>query len=92
MKIFKVNWNHLNNLDDFYNEIEKIFLYNSNLKFWRNLDALEDVFYWWYWSFKTWEKIEIIWENFDKSKKVIEKIDIIEEIILDNNHIIFTKK
>lgn len=92
MKTFIINKNHLNNLDDFYDEIEKNFIKNKNFKFWRNLDALEDVLYWWYWVFEIWEKIKIIWENFDESKKLINNIDIIEEIINDNKNIIFEKK
>lgn len=92
MKTFIINKNHLNSLDDFYDEIEKNFIKDNTLNFWRNLDALEDVLYWWYWVFEPWETIKIIWENFDESKKTIKNIDVIEEIINDNKNIIFEKK
>ena len=92
MKTFIINKNHLNSLDDFYDEIENIFIKDKNMKFWRNLDALEDVLFWWFWSFESWEKIKIIWENFEISKKNIKNIDIIEEIIENNKNIIFEKK
>ncbi len=92
MKTFIINKNHLKNLDDFYDEIENIFIKDKNMNFWRNLDALEDIMFWWFWSFEDWEKIKIIWENFEISKKNIKNIDVIEEIIENNKNIIFEKK
>jgi RNAse (barnase) inhibitor barstar len=92
MKTYIINWNHLTSLDDFYNQIETLFLQNSDLDFWRNLDGLNDILYWWFWSFKEQETIEIIWENFEKSKKYVENIDIIEEIFESYEHINFRKK
>lgn len=91
MKTFIINWSHLKSLDDFYNQIEDLFLKNSNINFGRNLDALNDILYWWFWSFEEWENIEIIWKDFEKSKKYLEEINIIEEIINENKHIKFRK-
>jgi len=92
MKTFIINWSHLYNLDDFYDEIEIVFLSYTDIEFWRNLDALNDIFFGWFWSFEEDEKIEIIWIYFEKSKKYIKNIDIIEEIILENKNILFIKK
>ncbi|MBW7955078.1 barstar family protein [Candidatus Gracilibacteria bacterium] len=92
MKTFIINKNHLNSLDDFYDEIEKNFIKDNTLNFGRNLDALEDVLYGGYGVFEPGETIKIIWENFDESKKTIKNIDVIEEIINDNKNIIFEKK
>ncbi len=91
MKTFIINWSHLKSLDDFYDKIELLFLGKSKLDFWRNLDALNDVLWWWFWVTWNWEEFTLIWENFDKSKKLIKNIDIIEEIINENKHIKFKK-
>lgn len=87
MKSFTIQWNHLTCWDDFYNQIEWLFLQNSDLKFWRNLDALYDILYWWFWSFEENEEIEIIWKDFEISKQYLENIKIIEEIIWEHKHI-----
>lgn len=87
MKTFTINWNHLTSLDDFYLKIEDLFLQNSTLKFWKNLDALNDILYWWFWSFEENENIEIVWQNFEKSKKLIKNIDLIEQIIKNHKNI-----
>lgn len=91
MKSFIIHGNHLRNLDDFYNQIEELFLKNSDLKFWRNLDAFSDILSWWFWSFEEKEKIEIIWKNFEISKKYLKNIEIIEEIISEQEDITFIK-
>lgn len=91
MKTFTIDGNYLNNLDDFYDTIEEFFLQNSDLEFWRNLDALADIFSWWFGSFEIKEKIEIIWKNFEVSRKNIKNIDIIEEIIWENEYILLKK-
>ncbi len=91
MKTFIIHGSHLKNLDDFYNQIEWLFLTNSDLEFWRNLDALSDILYWWFGSFEEWENIEIIWNDFQISQKYIKEIEIIEEIIHENSHIKFIK-
>lgn len=91
MKTFTINGSHLNNLDDFYDIIEKLFLQNIDFKFWRNLDAFSDILSWWFWSFDEEEKIEIIWKDFEVSRKNLKNIDIIEEIITEQEHIILKK-
>jgi len=91
MKTFIINWSHLKNLDDFYNQIEILFLKNSDLDFWRNLDGLNDILYWWFWSFEENENIEIIWKDFEISKKYISEIKIIKKIILEHKNIKFIK-
>lgn len=91
MKTFLIQWNHLKTWDDFYNQIEELFLQNSHIKFWRNLDALNDILFWWFWSFEEKEEIEIIWTYFEISKRNLINIDIIEEIINEHRHIIFKK-
>ncbi len=91
MKSFIIHGNHLRNLDDFYNQIEELFLKNSNFKFWRNLDAFSDILSWWFWSFEEKEKIEIIWKDFEISKKYLKNIEIIEEIISEQEDITFIK-
>lgn len=91
MKTFTINWSHLKNIDDFYNQIEWLFLQNSNLNFWRNLDALSDILWWWFWSFKEKEMIKIIWKDFEISKKYLKNIGVIEEIIWEYEHIKFIK-
>lgn len=92
MKTFIIKWNHLTSLDDFYNQIELLFLKNSDFDFWRNLDALNDIFWWWFWSFEEEENIEIIWKDFEESKKYLREIDVIEKIITSCEHITFIKK
>lgn len=91
MKSFIIQWNHLTCWDDFYNQIEWLFLQNSDIIFWRNLDALSDVLYWWFGSFDEQEEIEIIWKDFEISRNFLKEIDIIEEIILEYKHIKFRK-
>ncbi len=91
MKRFIIEWNHLKNWDDFYNQIEVLFLQNSDLDFWRNLDALSDILYGWFWSFEEKEMIEIVWKDFETSKKYLKNIDVIEEIIQEQEHIKFIK-
>lgn len=91
MKSFTIQWNHLTCWDDFYNQIEWLFLKDSSLVFWRNLDGLNDILYWWFWSFEENEEIEIIWKDFDVSKKNLSEIEIIEEIICEHKHIHFKK-
>lgn len=91
MKTFIIKWNHLASLDDFYNQIQELFLKDSQFNFGRNLDAFSDILYGWFWSFWEWENIEIIWEDFEISKNNIKNIDIIEEIIESYEHIKFIK-
>lgn len=91
MKTFIINWSHLNSLDDFYDKIEKLFINDNKMVFWRNLDALNDILWWWFWVTSWGEEFTLIWENFDKSKKLIKNIEIIEEIINENKHIKFKK-
>ncbi|MDD5770182.1 MAG: barstar family protein [Candidatus Gracilibacteria bacterium] len=87
MKTFTINGNHLTSLDDFYLKIEDLFLQNSTLKFGKNLDALNDILYGGFGSFEENENIEIVWQNFEKSKKLIKNIDLIEQIIKNHKNI-----
>lgn len=91
MKSFLINGSTIHNLDDFYNQIEELFLKKSDLNFWRNLDALADILSGWFWSFEISEPIEIIWEKFEESQKYLENIDIIEEIFTEQENITFKK-
>ncbi|MGE4443994.1 MAG: barstar family protein [Candidatus Altimarinota bacterium] len=91
MKTFTINGSHLNNLDDFYDTIEKLFLQNIDFKFGRNLDAFSDILSGGFGSFDEEEKIEIIWKDFEVSRKNLKNIDIIEEIITEQEHIILKK-
>lgn len=91
MKTFIINWSHLSSLDDFYSEIEELFINDEKMIFWRNLDALNDVLWWWFWVTSWGEEFTLIWKNFDASSKNIKNIDVIEKIINENKHIKFIK-
>lgn len=68
---FTINGDHINNIGDFYKEINRLFMQNEDWKIGQSLDALDDLFYGSFGAHKSMEKFDLIWTNINKSKEVL---------------------
>jgi RNAse (barnase) inhibitor barstar len=68
MKTYIINGDNFSNLDGFYDEVQKV-LTDNFTGFGRNFDAFVDILRGGFGRFDYGEPIELIWMNFDKSKK-----------------------
>jgi len=70
-KTLTINGDHIHDISSFYEEINRVFMTNTEWKLGQSLDALNDMFYGGYGEIKGNEKIQLIWKNFAKSKEVL---------------------
>ena len=84
MKKIVLDGARFSNMAQFYDEVEKVFTANLTWKIGRNLSAFNDVLRGGFGVFEYDEKILLIWKNSAKSRKELEKFDVLIEII--SNH------
>lgn len=87
VKKFILDGKNFSNIEDFYDEAQKV-LTDDFKGFGRNLDAFDDILYGGFGKFES-EKIIIVWQNFDQSKKELpsEFLKKIIEIIKNHKNI-----
>lgn len=85
---FTINGKNFNDIDGFYDEVEKVFTKGLSWKIGRNLDAFADVLRGGFGMHELGEPIVIFWANYRKSKRDLGKtlINDIVEIIKDNDN------
>jgi RNAse (barnase) inhibitor barstar len=90
-KIFVINGDNFKNMDEFYDEIERVLTKGLTWKIGRNLDAFNDVLRGGFEAFEYEEPIKLVWRNAQESKKRLGESDFNEliEIILEHKHIEF---
>lgn len=94
-KKFIINGNNFSNLDEFYNEVEKV-LTKDLKEFGRNLDAFDDILWGGFGKFEYEEPIALIWKNAEKSRRDLNLVkddsgatlfDVLIGIIKNHHHI-----
>lgn len=87
MKTFILDGNNFADIENFYNEIDKLLTKNLKWKTGHNLDAFNDLLRGGFGVHEYNEPIIIRWINFDKSKENLgnELVLILLEIMLDCN-------
>ena len=70
MKTFIIDGGTFSNLEEFYNEVQKV-LTDNFTGFGRNLDAFNDVLRGGFGKFEYEEQIELIWKSSDKSREAL---------------------
>jgi len=92
-KKFVINGKNFSDIKGFYNEIQTILTHNFT-KFGKNLDAFDDLLYGGLGKFEHNEKIILIWENFEKSKRDIdaEYLKKILDVIKSHKNVTFKSK
>jgi len=70
-KTLTINGNHIHDIPSFFKEINRVFMKDSEWKLGQSLDALNAMFYGGYGEIKGNEEIQLIWENFTKSKEAL---------------------
>lgn len=68
-KTYKIKGNKIHSISGFYQEINRLFMKNENWNLGESLDALDDLLYGGYGDLFGLEKIIILWENSEESKK-----------------------
>jgi len=68
-KTYKIKGNKIHSISDFYQEINRLFMKNEDWNLGESLDALDDLLYGGYGDLFGLEKIIILWENSEESKK-----------------------
>ncbi len=64
-----IDGNNIYDIPSFYEEINRVFMKNQDWKIGQSLDALNDMLYGGYGEIEGYEKIYLIWENFEKNRK-----------------------
>ena len=84
MKTFIIDGNNFNNIDEFHNEIERVFTSGLHFRTGHNWDAFNDILVGGFGRHDTYEPIRIQWVHYKRSKEVFnsETLLIILEIIL----------
>ena len=88
MKILTIDGNNFNDIEGFYNEIDKILTKNLDFKPGHNLSAYNDLLRGGFGVHEYGEPIVLQWRNFEKSKSELgdDFILAVLEISLDCNH------
>jgi len=68
-KVVIIDGNNIYDIPSFYEEINRVFMKNQDWKIGQSLDALNDMLYGGYGGIEGYEKIYLIWENFEKNRK-----------------------
>lgn len=91
-----INSNNFNDLEGFYNEIDRVLTQGLDWRTGHNLNAFNDILRGGFGVHEYEEPIKLIWNDANKSKRELSKIidgktlfDILVEIIQSNEHIEF---
>lgn len=68
---FTINGDQINDIGDFYAEINRLFMKDEDWEIGQSLDALDDLFYGGFGAHKSMEKFNLIWTDIQKSKSVL---------------------
>jgi RNAse (barnase) inhibitor barstar len=90
-KTFVINGDNFKNMDEFYDEVERVLTKSLTWRIGRNLNAFNDVLWGGFNAFESGEPIKLVWRNAQESKKRLGESDFNEliEIILEHKHIEF---
>lgn len=65
-----IDGNRIYDKKSFYEEINRVFMYNEEWKLGESLDALDDLFYGGFGCVKVNEEVRLIWKNFKENQQL----------------------
>lgn len=68
-KTIIIDGNNIHDIPSFYEEINRVFMTNTDWKLGQSLDALNDMFYGGYGEISGDEAIRLIWKDMEKNRK-----------------------
>ena len=83
--IYVLDGNHFNNLEEFYDEVDRVFTENLAWETGHNYDAFKDILRGGFGKHEYGEPIVVQWKNYDRSKQVLKPKELLNllEIISD---------
>lgn len=69
MKKIIIEGKNINNIETFYEEVNRVFMSNEHWKIAQSLDAFNDMLYGSFGEIKGKEKIQLIWKDIEKNQK-----------------------
>lgn len=60
---------NIHDIPSFYEEVNRVFMVNTDWRLGQSLDAFNDMLYGGYGKIKGDEEIELVWKNFEQNKK-----------------------
>lgn len=69
-KEITIDGNRIYDKKSFYEEINRVFMYNEEWKLVESLDALDDLFYGGFGCVKVNEEVRLIWKNFKENQQL----------------------
>ena len=69
MKKITIEGKNINNIETFYEEVNRVFMSQENWKIAQSLDAFNDMLYGSFGEIKGKEKIQLIWKDIEQNQK-----------------------
>ena len=69
MKRIIIEGKNFNNIETFYEEVNRVFMLHENRKIAQSLDAFNDILYGSFGEIKGKEKIQLIWKDMEQNQK-----------------------
>ena len=69
MKKIIIEGKNINNIENFYEEVNRVFMLHENWKIAQSLDAFNDMLYVSFGEIKGKEKIQLIWKDMEQNQK-----------------------
>ncbi len=69
MKKITIEGKNINNIETFYEEVNRVFMSQENWKIAQSLDAFNDLLYGSFGEIKGKEKIQLIWKDIEQNQK-----------------------
>ena len=69
MKKITIEGKNINNIETFYEEVNRVFMSQENWKIAQSLDAFSDMLYGSFGEIKGKEKIQLIWKDIEQNQK-----------------------
>ena len=69
MKKIIIEGKNINNIETFYEEVNRVFMSHENWKIAQSLDAFNDLLYGSFGEIKGKEKIQLIWKDIEQNQK-----------------------
>ena len=69
MKKITIEGKNINNIETFYEEVNRVFMSQENWKIAQSLDAFNDLLYGSFGEIKGKEKIQLIWKDMEQNQK-----------------------
>ena len=69
MKKIIIEGKNINNIETFYEEVNRVFMLHDNWKIAQSLDAFNDMLYGSFGEIKGKEKIQLIWKDMEQNQK-----------------------